>query len=132
MQSESRTTFRRGTTPRVNCDVRGFGRVALGWRAVKRIRREEPFHAFHVPGGRPITHVHVTATNPLRARRHPDLITSSVIADGRAGRVATVEEIVAREWRIISARVSAAVMDGVVPVIIMVGVYSVPAAIVRL
>ena len=43
-----------------------------------------------------------------------------------------MEEIVARERRIVPARVADAVMDGVVPVVIVVGVHSVPAAIVRL
>ena len=41
-------------------------------------------------------------------------------------------KVVARKWRIIAARVADAVMDGVMPVVIMVGVCSVPAAVMRL
>ena len=43
-----------------------------------------------------------------------------------------MEEVVAREWRIVPAGVADAVMNGVVPVEIVIGVYSVPAAVVRL
>ena len=43
-----------------------------------------------------------------------------------------MEEVVAREWRIVPAGVADAVMNGVVPVEIVIGVYSVPAAVMRL
>ena len=80
----------------------------------------------------PSPRVHVAATDPLCAGRHPDLVTlpSSptmvpVVCDA-------VSEIVARERRIISARIAHAIMDGVVPVIIVIGVLTVPAAVMRL
>src|SRR5207247_3813642 len=38
---------------------------------------------------------------------------------------------VARLWRIVAARIADAVMDGVMPIVIVIGRYSVPAAIVR-
>jgi len=104
-------TLRDRTTPRVNCDVRRFGRVAFGGRAVDRVRRQEEFHALDVTGRCAITHVHVTATNPLCAGRHPDLVTHAIIADRSAEGVATVEEIVAREGRIVPAGVADAVVD---------------------
>ena len=40
--------------------------------------------------------------------------------------------VVAGERRIVTARVACAVMDGIVPIVIVVGVLSVPAAIMRL
>ena len=43
-----------------------------------------------------------------------------------------MEEVVARKWRIVAAGVADAVMDGVVPVEIVIAVYSIPAAVVRL
>ena len=43
-----------------------------------------------------------------------------------------MEEIVARERRIIPARIAAAVMDGVMPIVTVIGVHAVPASIVRL
>jgi len=75
--------------------------------------------------------VHVTATNPFCPRGHPDLVPSAVIANGSAGGVGTVEEIIARERRIRTANATAG-MNGVVPIVIVIGVHAVPAAIVRL
>ena len=43
-----------------------------------------------------------------------------------------VKEIIARLLRIISARVTNAIVDGVVPVIIVIGVHPIPPAVVRL
>ena len=42
-----------------------------------------------------------------------------------------MEEIITREWRVRTANATAG-MNGVVPVVVVIGVYSVPAAIVRL
>jgi len=42
-----------------------------------------------------------------------------------------MEEIVARKRRIVTARIAAAVVDGIVPIVIVIGRGSVPAAIVR-
>jgi hypothetical protein len=76
--------------------------------------------------------VHVATTDPLCAWRHPDLVALSIIADRCPGGVRAVKEIVAWERRIITARVPCAVVNRVVPVEIVVGVLSVPAAIMRL
>src|SRR4030095_8532931 len=43
----------------------------------------------------------------------------------------SMKEIIARKWRIVAARVADAVVDRVVPVVIVVGVLSVPATVVR-
>ena len=43
-----------------------------------------------------------------------------------------VKEIIARKRRIITTRIAAAIMNGVVPIVIVIGVHAVPAAIVRL
>src|SRR5438309_4349805 len=122
--------FRDWATPGVNRYVGGLGRVAISVRAVERIRRKEKFHALHVCGWCAVALVHVTATNPLRARGHPDLVTRAVIADRCAGGVRAVKEIVAREKRVRTANATAG-MDGIVPVEVVIGVDSVPAAIVR-
>jgi hypothetical protein len=76
--------------------------------------------------------IHVAATNPLCAGRHPNLVASPVIADRGPSSVSSVEVIIARERRIIPAGITDAVVDGVMPVVVVVGDYSIPAAIVRL
>ena len=43
-----------------------------------------------------------------------------------------MEEIIARKLRIVAARITDAIVDGVVPVQIVIGVHAVPAAVVRL
>jgi len=95
------------------------------------VRREEKFHALDISGRSAVALVHVTATNPLCARRHPDLIAGAVVTDRGANGVGSVKEIIARKWRIVAARVADAVVDRVVPVVIVVGVLSVPATVVR-
>ena len=76
--------------------------------------------------------VHVTATNPLRARRHPNLVTRAIVSDHGAYRVAAVTEVVAWKRRIIPARVPDAIMNGIMPVVIVIGVLTIPTAIMRL
>jgi hypothetical protein len=132
LQRVSRTAFRSRATPGVNRDIGCFGRVAFSWRAVDRIGRKEKFHALHVSGRCAVTHVHVATTDPLRPGRHTDLITHAIVADRCTGGVRAMEEVVARKWRIVPAGVADAVMNGVVPVVTVIGVYSVPAAIMRL
>jgi hypothetical protein len=100
--------------------------------AVKRVRRKEEFHALDVSGRCPVALVHVTATNPLCAGCHANLITRAVIADCSAGGVGSVEEIIARLLGIIAAGVANAVVNGIMPVVIMVRVHTVPAAVMRL
>jgi hypothetical protein len=124
--------FRDRAAPGVNRNVRCLRRVALRWSAVKRVRRQEKFHAFDVSGRCAVAHVHVTATDPLRAGRHPDLVAHPIVAYRGAGGMTAMEEVIAREWRIIAARITDAVVDGIVPVVIVIGVCSVPAAIMRL
>ena len=80
----------------------------------------------------PLPCVHVTATDPLCAGRHSDLVAHAIVADRRARGVRAVKEIVARERRIISARIADAIMDRVVPVVIVIGVLTVPTAVMRL
>ena len=87
-------------------------------------------HSIYLAGV-PFALVHVAAGDPLCAGRHPDLVASAVIADRGASGVAAVEEVVAREWRIVPARVADAVVNRVMPVVIVIGVVSVPAAVVR-
>ena len=76
--------------------------------------------------------VHVTATDPLRARRHSDLVTSAIVANHSANGMSAMPVVVARLRRIVTARVADAVVDRVMPVVIVIGVLSVPAAVMRL
>ena len=132
LQCVSRTTFRSRTTPRVDCNVGSLGRVALVGCAIDGIGRKKKFHALDVSGRCAVAFIHVTATDPLRARRHAYLITRPVVADRGAGRVRAVKEIIAWERRIVTARIPGAVVNGVVPVVIVIRVQSVPAAIMGL
>lgn len=102
------------------------------WCAVKRVRRKEELHALDIPGRCAIALVHVAATNPFRAGRHTYLIPLSVVADGSAGSMGSMEVIVARLLRIVSARVPDTVVNGIVPVVIMIRVHPVPTAVVGL
>src|SRR5207249_4385935 len=130
LQSVYRTAFRSRANPGVSRNVGCQGWVALA--AAHRVRRQEKFHALDVSGWCACALVHVTATDPLCARRHPDLVGTAIVADRCAYGVAAVEVIIARLWRIVAAGVADAVVDGVVPVVIVIGGYSIPAAVVRL
>src|SRR6266542_534292 len=129
LQCVNRTAFRCRATPGVDGNVRCLGRVALP--AAYRVRRKEPFHTLDVSGGCAHPVVHVAATNPLCPRRHSDLVASPVITDRCAGGMRAVEVIIARKRRIITAGISHAVVDGVMPIVIVIGHCSVPAAVVR-
>ena len=100
--------------------------------AVKRVRRKEELHAFDVSRRCPVALVHVTATNPLCTGRHPDLVTHAIIAYRGACGMTTVKEIVARKRRIIPARITDTVVDGIVPVVVVISVDSIPTAVMRL
>jgi len=63
--------------------------------------------------------------------RHPDLVTHAVIADRSPRGVGTVKEIIAWERRIVTTRIPDAVVNGVVPIVIVIGRHSVPATIMR-
>jgi hypothetical protein len=125
-------TFRSGATPGVSRYIRRQGGVAFVGRATERVRRQEKFHALDVSGRCAITLVHVTATDPLRTGSHSNLVGAAIVANCRANGVTSMEEIIARLRRIVPARVAHAVMDGVVPVKIVIGVCSVPTAVMRL
>src|SRR5207249_1983457 len=79
LQCIRRTAFGRRADPGVTRNIRSPKRVSLA--AADRVRRKEPFHALDVSGRCSIALVHVTATNPPCARRHPDLVAHAVIAD---------------------------------------------------
>jgi hypothetical protein len=72
------------------------------------------------------------ATDPLCAGRHPDLVTLSVIADHGAGGMRSVSIVITGKRRIEAARIGGAVVDGIVPVIIVIGILPVPPAVMRL
>src|SRR5262245_11962288 len=113
-------------------DVRCLGRVALAWVATHRVRRQEEFHALDGVGICAPALVCETASDPFCAGRHPDPVAHAVVADHGTSSVAAVRMIVAWERRVVATRVADAVMYGVMPVVIVIGRLSVPAAVVRL
>ena len=130
LQRVSRTSFRIRAFPGVVGNVRCHG--GIGIAAADPGRRQEPLHALDVSRRCTRVRVHVTAANPLRARRHPNLVTRAIVSNHCACRVAAVTEVIAWKWRIIPARVSDAIMNGIMPVVIVIGVLTIPTAIMRL
>ena len=112
------------------CDIGSPKWIAL--TAAYRIRGKKPFHAFEVSGWRAITLIHVTTTYPFRCWRHADLVTHAVIANCRSDRMRAMANVVARKRRIVAAWISNAVVDGIMPVVIVIGRDSIPAAVLRL
>ena len=116
--------------PSVNGDVRSFKRIALA--AANGVRCKKPFHAFEVSGWCAVALIHVTTSDPFREGRHANLVTHAVIADCSPDRMRAMTGVVARERRIIAARISNAVVNGVMPVVVVIGHDSIPAAVLRL
>jgi hypothetical protein len=125
-------TLRDRATPRVVRNIGCFSRIALFRRAVQWVGCKKPLHALDVPGWCAGALVHVTATDPLCAGRHSNLVARAIVADHRADCVAAMAEIIARLLRIVPARVARAIMNGIMPVEVVIGVDPVPAAIMRL
>jgi len=103
----------------------------LGGISPDRVRGEEPFEALRVSRRRTDTDIHVAATNELGLRSHADLISPTIVADGRADGVSAMAAIIARHKGIWPAGAAARV-DAVVPVEIMVGNDAIPTAVMRL
>ena len=97
------TTLRDRAGPGIDCNIGCFGRVAFVRRAADRVRREEKFHALHICRRCAVALVHVTASNPLCARRHADLVGPAIVSDRCACCMTAMEEIVTRLWRVRSA-----------------------------
>ena len=76
--------------------------------------------------------VHVTAGDPFCAGRHSNLVGAAVIANCCADGMAAVEKIIARLLRIVPAGIAHAVVNGIMPVKVMVRVCSVPTPVMRL
>ena len=130
LQRVNRTTFGRWAAPRINGDIRSAKRVPLA--AAYRIRRKEPFHAFEVSGRCAVALIHVPTSDPFRAGRHPNLISHRVVANSCADGVRAMTKVVARKRRIIAAGICDAVVNGIVPVVIVIGCDSIPATVLRL
>ena len=62
------------------------------------------------------------ATDPLCAGRHSDLVTLSVIADHGTGGMRSVSIVITGSLRIEAARIGGAVVNGIVPVVIVIGI----------
>jgi hypothetical protein len=95
LQGVKRTTFRRRALPGVVSNIRGLGRIGIA--AADPGRRKEPLHALDVPGWCACIGVHVTATDPLGSRRHPDLVAQAIVTDQGAGSMGAMAKIIARE-----------------------------------
>ncbi len=130
LQCVSRTTFRRRADPRVTRNIGSSEWIALP--AAYWIRRQEPFHALDVSGRRAITLIHITTADPLCAGGHPDLIAHAIVANRGPHRMRAMTVVITRERRIVSTGISGAVMDRVMPIVIVIGHDSVPATVVRL
>ena len=130
LQRIDRTTFGRWAAPCVNCDIGSFSWIAL--TAANGIRCEEPFHAFEISGWRAVALSHVTTSDPFRFWRHADLVTHAVIAHCRSDRMRAMANVVARKRRIIATGISNAVVNGVMPVVVVIGRDSIPAAVLGL
>jgi hypothetical protein len=125
-------TLRDRATPGVIRNIGRFGRVAFVRRAVQWVGCKKPLHALDVSGWGAGALVHVTATDPPCAGRHSNLVARAIVAYHRADCVAAMAEIIARLLRIVPARVAHAIMNGIMPVEVVIGVDPVPAAIMRL
>jgi hypothetical protein len=79
-------------------------------------------HALDIPSRRANVRVHVVATDPFCAGRHPDLVTLSVIADHGTGGMRSVSIVITGSLRIEAARIGGAVVNGIVPVVIVIGI----------
>ena len=81
----------------------------------------KPLEALRVPGRRARALIHISAPDPLRPRRHPDLIARPVVAHHDPHRVRSVVVVVARHLAIRLARIpSGRVVHRVVPVVVVI------------
>ena len=124
------TTFRWRTAPRVIRNIGSFQWIALA--AAYWIRRKEPFHALEISRRCAVTLIQVTATDPLCAGCHPNLVARAIVADRGAYGMRAMPIVIARKRRIVAAGIPDAVVNGVVPIVIVIGRRAVPAAVVRL
>lgn len=116
--------------PSVKGDIGSSEGVALA--AAYRVRRKEPFHALEVSGRCAVASIHVTTTDPFRERCHPNLVAHAVIPNCRPHRMRAMPNVIARKRRVIAAGISDAVVDGIMPVVVVIGHNSIPAAVLRL
>ena len=107
-----------------------LSRVALA--AAYRVRRKEPFHALDVSGRCAVALVHVTTADPFRQGAMPIWLPMPSSPIAVPDRMRAMTEVVARKRRIVAAGISNAVVNGVMPVVVVIGCDSVPAAVVRL
>ena len=125
--------FRGVRVPGIIDDIGGLGWVGI---LVIEIRRcEKPLKTFQISGGRSPTAFHVAAAYPFGSGRHADLVARAIVADHGAHGMRAVGIIIARRGQIIAAGIVAGVVgigavDGVVPVVIMIGVGAVPPPVV--
>ena len=94
-------------------------------------RRNHELKTLCVTGGRPEALIHVAATDPLGSRSDPDLVPRPVVSHDCASRVSPMPTIVTGLLRVGSAN-TAAGMNGVVPVEIVICDDSIPPTVSRL
>ena len=124
-----RTTLAGGAGPRIVDHIGRLGGIALGGIAADRVGGQEPVEALGVGGRRSGSVViHVPAADPFRPGRHANLVRAAVIADHGAHGVRAVPVHITRHGRI-ARQVSSVVVDGVMPVVIVIGRQPIPAAV---
>ena len=131
LQRRRCATFARRTGPAVVHHVRPKRRIRVLPLEVRR--GHEELEALGVCRRRSVPLIHVPAADPLGSRSDADLVDAgiAVVTRGRAGRVGAVEVVVAR-LLVVRRTDSAAGVNGVPPVVVVVRARAVPAAVVRL
>ena len=125
-----RATFARRAGPAVVHHVRPERRIRVLPLEVRR--GHEELEALGVGRRHSVPLIHVPAADPLRSRCDADLVHAgiAVVTRGRAGRVGSVRVVVAGRLRVRPAD-SAAGVNRVPPVVVVVRVRAVPASVVR-
>ena len=98
--------------------------------SVQVCRSYEKLKTFGVGRRCAVALVHITATNPLRPGSDSNLVARAVVTGSAAGGVRAVAAVIARRL-VVGATDAATGMDGVVPVVIVIGSSPIPAAVVR-
>src|SRR5207237_2812598 len=114
---------------RVSQDVRTQRRVRVVPIEIRR--RDHELETFRVGRWTAIALIHVPAGNPSRTGRDSDLVAKAIVADRGPRGVSALTAIVARRERVRTAGAAAGV-NGIVPIEIVIGAHTIPAAILRL
>ena len=98
-------------------------------------RREKPLKTFGISGWRPPAALHVATTNPSGSGGDANLVAGTVITRHRAHGVSAMSVVIAGRSRVVAVGIGAGEVrisrvNGIMPVVIMIGVGAVPAPVV--